>query len=98
VTYLGADLPAEDIAEAADRTRARAVALSVIYPPGDRAVSDELRRLRTALPKDVALLVGGAAASTYGAVLDEIGALRIGDLEEFRGQLVTLRRVRRQRR
>jgi DNA-binding transcriptional MerR regulator/methylmalonyl-CoA mutase cobalamin-binding subunit len=98
VTYLGADLPAEDIAEAAGRTRARAVALSIMYPPGDRAVSDELRRLRTALPKNVALLVGGAAASTYGVVLDEIGALRIGDLEEFRGQLVTLLRGRRQRR
>jgi methanogenic corrinoid protein MtbC1 len=92
VTYLGADLPAEDIAEAAGRTRARAVALSVVYPPGDRAVSDELRRLRTALAKDVALLVGGAAASSYGVVLDEIGALHIADLEDFREHLVTLRR------
>ncbi|HEU4996942.1 MAG TPA: cobalamin-dependent protein [Gemmatimonadaceae bacterium] len=92
VTYLGADLPAEDIAEAAGRTHARAVALSVVFPPGDRAVSDELRRLRTALAKDVALLVGGAAASSYGAVLDEIGALHVPDLQNFREHLVTLRR------
>lgn len=95
VTYLGADLPAEDIAEVAGRTRARAVALSVVHPPGDRAVSDELRRLRRALPEGVALVVGGAAAAAYGAVLDEIGALWLDDLEDFRKHLATLRRGRR---
>lgn len=98
VTYLGADLPAEDIAEAAARTGARAAALSVIYPAGDPALRDELRRLRTALPKDIALVVGGAASSTYGAVLDEIGAVRLDDLTHFRAHLRTLGRSRRRRR
>jgi len=92
VVYLAAGLPAEDIAEGASRTRARAVVLSVVYPRGDRAVSDELRRLRRALPKKVALLVGGAAASAYDAVIDEIGAVRLSGLEDFRSHLVTLRR------
>ena len=32
VTYLGTELPAEDIAEVAARMRARAVALSVVFP------------------------------------------------------------------
>jgi hypothetical protein len=49
VTYLGADLPAEDIAEATTRTRARVVALSIVYPTGDSAVGYELRRLGTLL-------------------------------------------------
>ena len=49
VTYLGTDLPAEDIGEAAVRTRADAVALSLVYPAGDVAVGDELRRLRQSL-------------------------------------------------
>jgi MerR family transcriptional regulator, light-induced transcriptional regulator len=89
VTYLGAGLPAEDIAEAAARTRARAVALSVVYPPGDPAVGDELRRLAPALPKDVTLVVGGAASAAYRTVLDEIGALRLDNLEDFRRHLVT---------
>src|SRR5215208_3818108 len=53
VTYLGPDLPAEDIAEAAARTRARAVALSIVYPAGDPAVKHELRRLAALLPKGV---------------------------------------------
>jgi methanogenic corrinoid protein MtbC1 len=97
VTYLGTDLPAEDIAEAAARTRARAVALSVVFAAGDPALGDELRRLRTALPKDVALVVGGAAASAYTEVLDDIGAARVTDLAVFRLQLRTLRRAQRAR-
>jgi DNA-binding transcriptional MerR regulator/methanogenic corrinoid protein MtbC1 len=93
VTYLGTDLPAEDIAEAAARTRARAAALSVVFPAGDAAL-DVLRRLRAMLPIDVTLVVGGAAASAYGGVLNEIGAARLDDLEAFRAQLRTLRRTR----
>jgi methanogenic corrinoid protein MtbC1 len=95
VTYLGADLPAEDIAEAAMRTRARAVALSIVSSLSGAALGDELRRLRTALPKDVALVVGGAASSVAGALLDEIGAVQLDDLESFRAQLGKLRRARR---
>jgi len=95
VTDLGADLPAEDIAEAAAATRARAVALSIVFPTGDPAVGDELRRLRAALPRDVAVVVGGAAASAYGSVLDEIGAIRLNDLEAFRAHLRMTRRARR---
>jgi DNA-binding transcriptional MerR regulator/methylmalonyl-CoA mutase cobalamin-binding subunit len=94
VTYLGTDLPAEDIAEAAARTRARAAALSVVFPAGDTALADELRHLRAALPKDVTLVVGGAAASAYSGVLDEIGAARLNDLEAFRAHLRTLWRAR----
>jgi methanogenic corrinoid protein MtbC1 len=97
VTYLGADLPAEDIAECAVRTRARAVALSVVYPAGDPAVGDELRRLRTALPKRTALLVGGAATPSYSAVLTAIGAVRLDDLTGLRVVLRKLRRARRRR-
>jgi methanogenic corrinoid protein MtbC1 len=95
VTYLGADLPAEDIAEAATRTRARAVALSIVYPGVDPALADELRRLRAALPKNIALMVGGAASSAYGTPLDEIGAIRLDDLAQFRAHLRALRRARR---
>jgi len=94
VTYLGPDLPAEDIAEAAARTRARATALSVVFPAGDPGLGDELRRLRAGLPKGVTLMVGGAAASAYSGVLNEIGATWLNDLEDFRAQLRTLRRVR----
>jgi methanogenic corrinoid protein MtbC1 len=94
VTYLGTDLPAEDIAEAAARTRARAVALSIVYPAGDPAVGHELRRLGALLPRDVTLVVGGGASLGYRAVLEEIGASLLGGLAELRSQLRTLRRGR----
>jgi DNA-binding transcriptional MerR regulator/methylmalonyl-CoA mutase cobalamin-binding subunit len=97
VTYLGPDLPAEDIAECAVRTRARAVALSVVYPTGDPTVGDELRRLRAALPKRTALLVGGAAAPSYSAALTAIGAVQLDDLTGLRVALRKLRRARRRR-
>jgi MerR family transcriptional regulator, light-induced transcriptional regulator len=91
VTYLGAGLPAEDIAEAAVRTRARAVALSLVYPAGDPAVAHELRRLRTLLPDRVTMLAGGAAASAYRAQLDEMDIRLLADLGELRAVLRALR-------
>jgi len=45
VTYVGPNLPAEEIAGAAQQKRARAVALSVVYPEDDPHLSGELRRL-----------------------------------------------------
>ena len=90
VTYLGVDLPAEDIVEAAIRTRPRAVALSVVFPKGDPMLADELRRLRAKLPRSVVLVVGGAASSAYSGVLDEVGAVRLDTLEELRAKLRTL--------
>jgi MerR family transcriptional regulator, light-induced transcriptional regulator len=94
VTYLGAGLPAEDIAEAATRTRAQAVALSVVYPGRDTAVAHELRRLGALLPKEVRLVVGGAVSSGYRAVLDEVGATSVDDLADFRLRLRAIRRGR----
>jgi MerR family transcriptional regulator, light-induced transcriptional regulator len=98
VTYLGAGLPAEDIAEAAVRTRAHAVALSLVYPAGDPAIAHELRRLRALLPTQVATLAGGAAAAAYRAPLDETGTHLIADLGELRAMLRALRRRGRGRR
>jgi MerR family transcriptional regulator, light-induced transcriptional regulator len=95
VTYLGTDLPAEDIAEAAVRTRVKVVTLSVVTPAGDAGVEVELRRLRKMLPPDVTLVVGGAAARLYSGVLGELGAVQLNDLESFRAQLRMLHHTRR---
>lgn len=97
VTYLGADVLAEDTVEAATRTRARGVVLN-LAPQTDPAVLSEIRRLRRALPSDVALVVGGAASGTHRVGLDEIGALHFDDLAGYRVRLSTLRRARRRSR
>ena len=80
VTWLGANLPATDIADAAVRLRVRAVGLSLVHPSGDPVVSDELRRLRSLLPRTTTLLVGGAAAEGYAETLEEIGVAPLKDL------------------
>jgi MerR family transcriptional regulator, light-induced transcriptional regulator len=90
-TYLGPDLPPEEIASAAREKGARAVALSLVYPPDDPLLADDLRRLRRLLPSTTALIAGGRAATAYSAALDEIGAVRVTDLPSLRRELERLR-------
>jgi methanogenic corrinoid protein MtbC1 len=96
VAYLGTNLPALDIAEAARRTGARAVALSLLYPTDDPALGKELRALREALPRRVALMVGGAAAPAYAAAIKAAeGAIAL-DLPAARAMLRGLAEGQRQ--
>jgi methanogenic corrinoid protein MtbC1 len=90
-TYLGPNLPAEDIAAAVEQHDTRAVALSVVYPPDDPRLSLELQKLARMLPAKTALLVGGRAAPNYQAVLSEIGASLVGGLSDLRVKLDRLR-------
>lgn len=91
VIYLGADLPAEDIAAAAREGGARAVALSITYPPDDPALADQLRRLRSALPEEVGLLAGGGSAGAYADTLTQLGVSHVTDFGTFRRELEQLR-------
>jgi MerR family transcriptional regulator, light-induced transcriptional regulator len=93
VTYLGPDLPPEEIAAAAVQKGARAVALGITYPPDDLLLVDDLRKLRRLLGPRVTLIVGGRAAAGYHATLDEIGALRVGDMAGLRQELADLRTI-----
>ncbi|QIF02747.1 MerR family transcriptional regulator [Roseimicrobium sp. ORNL1] len=64
-TYLGPSLAAEEIAACVQTRRARAVALSLVYPSDDPNVPAEITKLRQLLPPSVALLMGGRAAFGY---------------------------------
>ena len=89
--YLGPNLPAEDIAMAVRDCGARLVALSIVYPPDDTRLADELRRLRRLLPVGVPILAGGASASSYAASLSELGILLVDDFAKLRDELRRLR-------
>jgi methylmalonyl-CoA mutase cobalamin-binding subunit len=91
VTYLGASLPAAEIAGAARQKQARAVALSLVYPEDDSALEGELRTLRDLLPAEVALLVGGRALPAYRATLESLGATLIEELAQVGSALDELR-------
>lgn len=92
VTYLGASLPAAEIAGAARQNRARAIALSLVYPEDDPRLEGELIRLRESLPAEVAVLVGGRAMPAYREALDKIGVTQIKDLVHFCSALDELRK------
>ncbi|MDH3283720.1 MAG: MerR family transcriptional regulator [Acidobacteriota bacterium] len=91
VSYLGPNLPAEDIAAAAREAGARCLALSIVFPADDPKLPDELRRLRRVLEDDVQILVGGRASSRYHEVFQEIGARRLSALGDLRDELQLLR-------
>lgn len=86
VLYLGADLPAQEIAAAALQSRARAVALSVVYPQDDPRLADEVLALRAAVPTAVGIIVGGAAAPAYAKAwrpADVTVARSLDDLRDY---------------
>jgi methanogenic corrinoid protein MtbC1 len=84
VVYLGANLPASEIAVAANHTRASAVALSFLHPTGDSKVAGALRDLRATLPVSTAMVAGGTGAASYASALAAVGASRLGSIREFR--------------
>jgi DNA-binding transcriptional MerR regulator/methylmalonyl-CoA mutase cobalamin-binding subunit len=92
VTYLGASLPAAEIAGAARQNRACAVALSLVYPEDDPRLEGELARLRELLPPETVLLTGGRAMPAYRDALEKVGALQIKDLPHLCSILDDLRK------
>ena len=93
VTNLGVDLPATEIAQVAIKKRARAVALSIVYPEDDILLPGELKLLRESLPKETMLLVGGRGMEAYRESLLEIRATMFTDLGQLGRALDDLRKA-----
>ena len=91
VLYLGADLPAWEIADAATAADVRVVALSVVYVDDPAHVLAELHALRTRLPLAVSIIVGGAGARSLAAELSEMDVLVETSIP---GLVAQLRRIR----
>jgi DNA-binding transcriptional MerR regulator/methylmalonyl-CoA mutase cobalamin-binding subunit len=73
VIYLGADVPAADIVRATRAAGAIAVALSVVYHARPELLLEEIGQIRATLPRDISVLVGGAAATDVGVSLRAMG-------------------------
>jgi methanogenic corrinoid protein MtbC1 len=91
VTYLGPNLPAEEIVAAARQRRTRAVALSIVYAGDPVSMGEDLRKLRRLLDHRIPLIVGGSGAAACEDVLREIGAIRVDAIQEFRAALDRVR-------
>ena len=83
VLYLGADLPAEDIAAAVKSRGARALLLSLVFPQGDSGTMAELRELRTLLGPQMPIFAGGQGVPSYTVVLAEMGATAFASVDKL---------------
>lgn len=84
VVPLGPDLPAAEIAEAARRKGAGAIALSALHPNGGDEVKGELQALSQELQGEVPVLVGGPAVNGSRPDLEAAGVICLTDLAELR--------------
>lgn len=84
--FLGCDLPCAEIAGAARRLDARAVALGVCGLAPD-AAERELRALRRALPTRVPILLGGRTAAEVAAVPGVEMIHRLEDLHDHASRI-----------
>ena len=90
-TYLGCNISAADIAVAAQRQGARAVALSIIYSIDKETLRDELSQLRQHLGRSAVIIAGGAGASKCRDILEHVDAIYVDQLNELRPTLSALR-------
>jgi DNA-binding transcriptional MerR regulator len=86
--YLGCDLPADEIADAALRVRARVVGLGLVGLDAT-AAEREVRALRRRLPRTVELWLGGAGSASLAS--RPAGTIAVPDLAALETRLALLR-------
>ena len=91
-SYLGPNLPAEDIASAALQRNAAAVAISIVYPADDPHLPLELGKLAKMIEGRARLIVGGQGSTAHAKLLSEIGAIHVNNLTELKSALEEIRR------
>jgi MerR family transcriptional regulator, light-induced transcriptional regulator len=88
--YFGPNLPAEELAYAVRRLKARALALSLCQRIKDNRLAPELRKLRRLVGSRLPIFVGGPGADMVPVRKLRCGVLVAQDLGEFRKRLERL--------
>lgn len=91
IYFLGPNLPADEIIEAARRSAAAAVGLSVVNPENEQAAIEQLHRLEEKLPQDVELWLGGGDARRLAARSQASRTLVLDDTKDLEFNLRRLR-------
>ena len=84
VTYLGPDLPAEEIAAASLRLNPEIIALSIVYSNDKHTLDLEMKKLKRLLNGSENIIAGGRSVQTYSNILNVKGVKIINDISEFR--------------
>ena len=87
ISYLGANLPAEEIAYAVNHLKASVVCLSLIYPNDDPDIEKELKKLKELIPQETKIMLGGRAMWNYRDILLDIDAVFVNNSFMFRKEL-----------
>lgn len=91
VVYLGVETPASELALAVQESQAKAIGISIVYPPDDPRTVEELKRLRRIVSESVDIIVGGESSTSYAQLLNRLQMHHIKNLAELRQQLARLR-------
>lgn len=89
VAYLGPDLPAREIVDAAKAAGAHVLVLGLTTARRGAGQDQELRALLRELPPDVELWVGGRAAPRLAALIGRRGRV-VSDFDAYQAQLARL--------
>ncbi len=89
LVYLGPDLPAHEIAEAAKRVSARAIVLGITV--ANETTEAEVRELAHHLPEHAQLWIGGASSADLNVSSLGPQAVLLPDLQAFENQCQMLR-------
>jgi len=87
VVYLGVNVPARDIANAAIQGKVKAIALSIVTEGDEPSIRHDITELRHRLPATVPIFAGGRAANSYSGVLHQFGVQILNDLWALRAPL-----------
>jgi methanogenic corrinoid protein MtbC1 len=87
ITYLGPNLPADEILAATERCTSDIVALGIMKTNAKPVVRDEMARLASGLPVLTELWAGGTGAADELSGVDRTGAFILDDLADFQRHL-----------
>jgi DNA-binding transcriptional MerR regulator/methylmalonyl-CoA mutase cobalamin-binding subunit len=88
--YYGPNLPAEEIALGVQQNAARVLAISITHLLDQHPLIDELRKLRRYVGRNTALFIGGQIVGELVQILEEVNAIYISEISQFREELNSL--------
>jgi len=91
ITYLGASLPAEDIAATVTQLNARTIFLSIVYPADNPSLNIQLTKLRKMVGNKVYIIASGNGVSGYKNILSELDFITTHSPGHFREVLKSVR-------